>query len=866
MGFCLAQINYAQSTLAGQAVSYSADGAPIKELILELESKYQLKFSYASSSIEDVPIHADIDDMEIEKALSKLFANTDLEYKIIDGIILLRKSEEYELEPESVAYQSGLHLQGKVASSETPLEYASISVSNTSLGTFTDEEGNFDIEIPSDYLEEDLIIHFLGFEDAVYNIKESTDEFLLVSMTESPFVIEEVEIVNKPKPIRIDKINNALVLNPSSSNASGLVGNDVSKAVQNLSGVSADNDASADILIRGSNSDETLIVLDGIPIYEPSHYYGIFSAINPNYIDDISLYKNNLPIEYGGKTAGLVEMHSSQDIPDKVSGIVDINLLNASMNMAIPFSNKVALMLSGRTTYTDVSNTKFNTFADEQPELIMVQNFSDETLLSASDPSFSFQDINAKLLFKPSDKSKISLNFYNTNDDFIDSYDIQRVMNNNSIEYSYTKDDEWRNQGASFLFDQKLSQNTTLNAKLYYSSYQSRSLLNAELTTRFNRENEFGFSMRLINDLEELGAGMSITQSIFKNQKLTLGASYKSYELRYNFGVDRQNRINNIDRSILLNPYAELDLVLSKNWSLKAGVRGNYFSLPEDFKISPRLQLIYDASESLSFKSAFSINHQFVRELNFEFQNQDINFWVASNGRRIPSLSSQNAMLGFTQRLGMLTLDVEFYNKDMDGVLAYILTNPDQPIERINNRQYQIFKGVGYSRGVDILLSTAYKSYDSYLSYTYSKTFHSFNQINNGEYFPAEIDRRHQFKWINEYSYGAFSFGANLIYSSGKPYRDFVRISREPLKPITKNLPAYQRMDLSANYVLSFDNVKSSIGVSLFNALNNDNVKYIQSINTLPERDNMDKTNHIVIGNETNLLSRTLNLNLTLEF
>lgn len=61
----------------------------------------------------------------------------------------------------------------------------------------------------------------------------------------------------------------------------------------NFPGVTAHEDNDAGLKIRGGNSEETMVILDEIPLYNETHYYGFFNAVNAEYIDNMQLYKKH---------------------------------------------------------------------------------------------------------------------------------------------------------------------------------------------------------------------------------------------------------------------------------------------------------------------------------------------------------------------------------------------------------------------------------------------------------------------------------------------------------------------------------------------------------------------------------------------
>ncbi len=88
------------------------------------------------------------------------------------------------------------------------------------------------------------------------------------------------------------------------------VGDDALRPVANIPGVSA-NGLSGRMAIRGGNTDETQIILDGVELTNPFHlkdFESIFGSISPRIIDTMNVYTGGFSTQYGGRMSGVVDM------------------------------------------------------------------------------------------------------------------------------------------------------------------------------------------------------------------------------------------------------------------------------------------------------------------------------------------------------------------------------------------------------------------------------------------------------------------------------------------------------------------------------------------------------------------------------
>ncbi len=865
-------------------VTYSNQDASLEEIFDDLEAQYGIRFSYATAVIESKVMDADFENEPIEIVLEYLLSNESMEYKIVSNNVLLRKSDTY-VEAKDENYKSSLHLKGRVTNSHDDAEvlnFATISISNSSIGTFSDEDGRFDIEIPEEYINENIVIHYLGYEDEVYKISELEDEFLMVSLKEGQFSIEEVMIVNKEKPLKFGNVSTGIQLNKTQINSatSGVMGNDIGRQIQLLPGISAHDDNSAAIKIRGSNSDETLMILDGMPIYNANHYYGIFSGVNTAYIDSVNIFKNTYPLHYGGKTAGLVELFSDNSQPNSSKVNLNLDLLTASGDVRIPISSNSQLSIAGRSTLSEVNNQRFNTIKTPTQNDPQVESFSERVKDRKNDPSFTFYDLNAKYQYQNEKNDLFSINFFTSSDEVKNNYNTTiQDLNDNELKLLVVDNQSWSNTAGSIMFSKKLSPGLRLNTTAYFTQYSNDELNDLKLDKKYKKHGpnhppndtlNFDLGMKQKNELLDMSIDNHVNFD-FKNSRIKLGVIATHHDVDYLFTENDKDKFRGKDKFYEMAGYVGYSTTLWDKVYFSSGLRTTYFSNLKTSKSSPRISLNYQVTERLSLKTSFNIENQVIRQFYYEYRGEPKELWVSAGQNDIPVLRSQNVMLGSTLKLDMFSIDVELYQKDMKGHLEYLLPNPGEASNNADQkRDYKLFKGDGLTRGIDVILSSGYKNYDTYLSYTWSKSEQRFKEIYKNQFFASENDRTHQFKWVNTFTYGKFTWGINAIYVSGRPYTDISLVGQRgdvrDFRPDDRlrRVRAYHRVDFSTSYAFNLGKFKSGLTASVFNLMNTKNVKYIQSVATQVHPN--QKAENIIIGNESELLNRTFNLGLHISF
>lgn len=860
-------------------INYEVVDQQLKDIFKDLENKYDIRFSYSTESIISKRKSCDFKDLELGDVLDYLIGDEELEYKRVGNNILLRKNEGY-VEEQNNRYQKSIHLKGKVVfeDNQEQLSYASVSIENSSIGTFTDEQGHFDLEIPSQYLNDSLVIHYIGLEDQVFLIRDLKEEYILIPLSVGDFTVEEVLIVNRKKKIRILDQENALSMELRDNPQSGILGNDLTRNLQKLAGVSASDDSSAEIKIRGSHADETLIILDEMPIYNCNHFYGVFNSINTNYVEEILLYKSFFPFEYGGKTGGIVKLSSDQEISATNYVDIEVDLMTAATKARVKLADNLSLTLAGRGTIRNISNTQFNSFAnDTELEDVSVQSFSESVENNRSNPSFQFYDLNAKLQWRLTDHQSLSVSAFNSFDAYDNSFRRTITENNSNKELMLEADEneEWKNTCSSITHKIDFDNKWQLSSTGIFSSYMSEG--NVDYVVRKPPKEQGGNNSDILigleqeNEIKDVGF-KSILSLPFANHTFKIGTELINHKIIYNFKDNNDQKIRGNNRVNDMSVFALGDCNFLKKVNIKAGLRSTYFQGTDKLYHSPRILLAYKLQESLKFRSSFGMYQQFIREFPFEYRGTPKKLWVAAGQNDIPVLESKNWMIGISKVFYHFGINVELYYKDYKGLTEFLILDPGRGNEEEGPglRDYSLFTGDGFTRGVDVMLNSTYKNYDTYLSYTLSESKERFDEIGMNQYFDAEDDRRHQVKWINSYKWKQLHLGLDYVYLSGRRYTDLQNlgssgnITDSNSKDRFQRVDPYNRFDISLGYDFTLLGHSNRFSFSVLNVFNSDNNKYIQNVSE--DVNQSSESTNVIVGNESALLQRTFNVSWRMEF
>ena len=257
--------SYSQSTKLNILVKNGS----FTDVLKQIEHQSEFYFYYNNddiNSFNDVSIA--VNNMKIQDVLEKLLNGTNLDYKIIDRYIALKKKDGAM--PDQMGEQQQKSVSGKVTdSSGSALPGASVVVKGTTNGIITDNDGNYTISNISE--KSVLQFSFVGMkmQEVLFEGKSTIN----VILEDETLEIDEVVAIGYGTVKKRDVTGSV-----ASVNGKQLTAIPVSNVAQALQGrlpgvniISQDGrpDASISIRVRGggsiSQSNDPLVLIDGIP-------------------------------------------------------------------------------------------------------------------------------------------------------------------------------------------------------------------------------------------------------------------------------------------------------------------------------------------------------------------------------------------------------------------------------------------------------------------------------------------------------------------------------------------------------------------------------------------------------------------------
>ena len=276
-----AEESYSQSV----SLSLAFSNATVEQVLEQIEKETEFTFLFTDNTLDiSKPVNIQVKNQEIGKVLNQLFKNTDVQYSIVDRQIILSKKGA------PFTTQQSKRVQGTVRDEAgIPVIGANVSVKGTTIGTITDMDGHFSLDVPENSL---LLISYIGYLSR--EIRAEAGKALTITLSEDTQSLDEVVVVGFGTQKKVNLTGSVGI-----ANAKDLEARPVTTATQALQGLvpglqitqrSGDLSQTADINIRGiatigqGSSGSPLILIDGME--------GDINALNPQDIENISVLKD----------------------------------------------------------------------------------------------------------------------------------------------------------------------------------------------------------------------------------------------------------------------------------------------------------------------------------------------------------------------------------------------------------------------------------------------------------------------------------------------------------------------------------------------------------------------------------------------
>lgn len=610
---------------------------------------------------------------------------------------------------------------------------------------------------------------------------------------------------------------------------------DVFRVLQMMPGVKSASEVSSGLYVRGGSPDQNLTLLDGVPVYNPSHLGGLLSVFNNDALKDVKLIKGAFPAEYGGRLSSVVDIAMREGTREKLSGEAGLSLVNAKLTLEGPITENASFMLSGRRMYLDALRAVLSDTLRKQI------------------PGYYFYDFNGKFNINLGENDKI----------FVSGYAGYDVLNQpDALDARFAVN--WGNATASLRWTHIVSSSLFTNFSAMFTNYD----FSTSIATTGDRGESQGFSsLSRIRDWvlrAESQWFASEDHTVKSGVEATHHAFRSAAESNAAFGSG-QFRLDSTGGSTVES--LEAAAFVQDEWQRAFGVEGLstniggrlvFFQRGGYFFIEPRASFIYDAAENFTVKGAFSLANQFVHLIIRNDLGVPSDVWFPSTETVLPAQATQYA-LGVDTKLfdREFAFGIEGYYKSFKNLYEF---KDDAQFSLLAPLNDQFTRGTGEAYGVEFFLNKGggrelLPNLTGWVGYTLAWTWRTFPELNDGKPFPPRFDRRHDISIVASYKLDeVWELSASWVYGTGQAFTmpaaqfDFVQVTgnRTPTgTPAPKfqsternafRLPPFHKLDLAVTHKFTWFGLPFTAGLSIYNTYNRAN-PYSWSIRYNVERD-----------------------------
>lgn len=692
--------------------------------------------------------------------------------------------------PFSLAAQTPCYFSARVTDGQSgePLAGVSLKIDGEQAGMSTDSAGR--IKIPVTCSEHNIRLQQLGYKPFSRKINVGGQAEISIEMENISTQIEEVVVTSQGsvRTMETPALGVSMLSMKAVQKLPPAAGEvDILRGIQTLPGISAVGEGANGVNIRGGAVDQNLILLDNMPVFNPTHLLGLFSLFPTDAIREMQIYKGSIPARYGGRTAGVLDVRMSEPTGDKFRMKGGIGLISNRFHAEIPIlKDRLAWMTSTRFSFNEYlirfyNNVLFGPVANKR--------------IPNNKPLFV--DLANKITWRPTNRDQISLTSYISYDSYrVDSlFGIANIIPQQStMQYGHNN--------LALRWNHSISEELNLNVlavqSLYHTSTSAEDLkVGFDFDTRLRYHNAKAELTYAPGTRQRINMGASITRYSISPARLIPqeGSSVATVVLPDEQAWETAVFISDeyeVNDKLLIEPglrYVQywnigpLQVpVFSEEGPRTPGSILNYLSLgsgqveSQYGRLEPRLALRYKLDENSSVKMGYNRMNQFLQIIANNTTPLPNARWKTSN-RYVPPAQSDLVSAGYFRdtKSRIWEWSLEGYYRRQRSIFDYV-SGAELNIHPVV--ETQLLKGSARAYGAELFVSKKKGVMTGWMSYTYARSFQqitgefpALQQLNGGEWFRTNIDKPHTINMLLNFQterHNAVSF--TFTYSTGRPY------------------------------------------------------------------------------------------------
>lgn len=728
------------------------------------------------------------------------------------------------------------------------------------IGTTSNNFGFFTLTLPQG--EQTLIASYVGYDSDTLKVNLRQDMIISIFLFPSS-ELATIEISTQ-RYINSDKIS-TLTLSPQVLKAIPTLGgeSDIIKAIQLLPGVKFGEEGTAGFYVRGGGPDQNLVLLDGIPIYNPTHLFGFVSTFNADAIQTVDLIKGGFPARYGGRLSSVLDVRTKDGNNQSFQGQGTLGIVASKLLVEGPIKkDKSSFLVSARRSFYELF-------------LFPISKLS----VGDTDNAFNFHDINAKLNYSLSSKDKLFIGFYNGRDYLSIEDNMEQSNISQKRTDSFLNTVKWGNQLAYVRWNRMYAKNLFGNATVFSNRYFfntesiSKTILTDSVEEILNQEIKSIYN----SNIDDLGFKLDFHYTSNYKHNIKFGGEIVSHRFKpgaltsFNLSDTLTSATPTI-KAIEPRIYIEDNFKINHWLTVNMGLHGSSFVLQENsyYSLEPRLSTQINLINNLRIELSYTQMKQYLHLLTNSSIGLPTDLWVPPT-QRIPPQSSEQLSLGISYLFeNKYQFSIDSYYKKMQGLINY-KEGASFLIEGKDWEDKVVIDGEGLAYGVEFFAQKMTGKTTGWLGYTLAYVDRQFDELNSGNPFPYKYDRRHDFSVvINHQLKKNIKLNANWVFATGNAitipnviypninyppdinkFNNFASSDNSNLINITAGVPGsyrprqleeifdydgvngdrvpvYHRLDLGISFFKKKKWIERTININLYNAYSKHNTYYIR--------------------------------------
>lgn len=517
---------------------------------------------------------------------------------------------------------------------------------------------------------------------------------------------------------------------------------DVFRTIQALPSVGAASDFSSALYVRGGSPDQTLVLLDGAPLFNPYHLAGLFAAVDPDAVANVEVLPGAFPARVGDRLSGVVSIWTRDGGRDRMRAHGGLGLVSsrAGINGPLP-GRRGSYLVSVRRTYLDL-------FTDAAHALG----------LTSSTLPYAFTDAHLKLTQDTGAGGRLSVSGYVDDEGFEAPPQLNLEEQISGRWHTRTVSLHYRQPLKSSLLAEFRAATTRFGASMDSRAHHSSAAFPAQtLDARTTMRNEIvGVDLTRYGVTHRIRGGVQMDRYLLAHDVENRGSLIEPYLLP---------SLHRTSRPLTWAFYLEDEWSPVDAFAFRGGVRVLHVPgtgtvwMP---RVGGRLQIIPEIALAFGAGRSAQAIHTLRDEESVWASLTAYDLLVAASPA-IGLPTTDDLVLGLRWASGSSDVQLDGYIKRMRS-LAVAPLAPDPYRAAVLAEKVQ--RGAGTARGLEVLARHRRGEGGLWASYSLAWT----ERRVGDDWFPARWERRHTIDVLGVMPLRGGQVSARMLWGTGQPY------------------------------------------------------------------------------------------------